>query len=250
MSEDPKLFGAGDYNLFRYCHNDPIDFTDPMGLDDTASTSSPRQTSLKEAEDRAYNYTMAAVQRSPRASLDGGTIATGMLGQALMQQARREAQKISEGTENRSGSQSAMPAKGQVLAPGLAPTTKEQIAYGVAGAERMGELTKGSMEANVAVGYNMDAGRYGYSGYVVSRPVPGGQQALTPALPAGHWVYAGQAHGHHGTYPLSGNDFYWANIRALPIFIHNARGVSMYVPLAIPVQSTAALGKIFGPGGF
>jgi RHS repeat-associated protein len=31
MSEDPKLFDAGDYNLFRYCHNDPLDFTDPMG---------------------------------------------------------------------------------------------------------------------------------------------------------------------------------------------------------------------------
>lgn len=34
MSEDPKLFDAGDYNLFRYCHNEPIDFTDPMGLED------------------------------------------------------------------------------------------------------------------------------------------------------------------------------------------------------------------------
>jgi RHS repeat-associated protein len=34
MSEDPKLFDAGDYNLFRYCHNDPIDFTDPMGLEE------------------------------------------------------------------------------------------------------------------------------------------------------------------------------------------------------------------------
>ena len=32
MSEDSKLFDAGDYNLFRYCHNDPIDFSDPMGL--------------------------------------------------------------------------------------------------------------------------------------------------------------------------------------------------------------------------
>ncbi|MGH9552172.1 MAG: RHS repeat-associated core domain-containing protein, partial [Terriglobales bacterium] len=32
MTEDPKVFDAGDYNLFRYCHNDPIDFTDPMGL--------------------------------------------------------------------------------------------------------------------------------------------------------------------------------------------------------------------------
>ena len=33
MSEDPKLFDAGDYNLYRYCHNDPLDMTDPMGLD-------------------------------------------------------------------------------------------------------------------------------------------------------------------------------------------------------------------------
>src|SRR5207244_2345387 len=33
MSEDPKLFDAGDYNLFRYCHNDPIDSTDAMGTD-------------------------------------------------------------------------------------------------------------------------------------------------------------------------------------------------------------------------
>jgi RHS repeat-associated protein len=32
MSEDHKLADTGDYNLFRYCHNDPIDFTDPMGL--------------------------------------------------------------------------------------------------------------------------------------------------------------------------------------------------------------------------
>jgi hypothetical protein len=46
MSEDPKLFDAGlpavasaqagDYNLFRYCHNDPIDLTDPMGLESPA----------------------------------------------------------------------------------------------------------------------------------------------------------------------------------------------------------------------
>jgi RHS repeat-associated protein len=32
--EDPKGFEAGDYNLFRYCHNDPEDATDPMGLED------------------------------------------------------------------------------------------------------------------------------------------------------------------------------------------------------------------------
>jgi len=55
MSEDPKLFDAGDYNLFRYCHNDPIDFTDPMGLEgeaslyrDVADRSSPGNYVLRE----------------------------------------------------------------------------------------------------------------------------------------------------------------------------------------------------------
>ena len=32
MSEDPKGFDAGDYNLYRYVGNDPLDKTDPMGL--------------------------------------------------------------------------------------------------------------------------------------------------------------------------------------------------------------------------
>ena len=32
MGEDPKGFDAGDNNFFRYCHNDPEDLTDPMGL--------------------------------------------------------------------------------------------------------------------------------------------------------------------------------------------------------------------------
>jgi RHS repeat-associated protein len=32
MQPDPKQFTAGDYNLYRYCHNDPINKTDPTGL--------------------------------------------------------------------------------------------------------------------------------------------------------------------------------------------------------------------------
>src|SRR5438445_5085597 len=46
MSEDPKLFDAGDYNLFRYCHNDPIDNTDPMG---TEQYHDEHNTSAKDA---------------------------------------------------------------------------------------------------------------------------------------------------------------------------------------------------------
>jgi RHS repeat-associated protein len=32
MQPDPKEFGAGDYNLYRYCHNDPVNHSDPTGL--------------------------------------------------------------------------------------------------------------------------------------------------------------------------------------------------------------------------
>jgi RHS repeat-associated protein len=65
MSEDPKLFDAGDYNLFRYCHNDPIDLTDPMGLQDLVATSNPRQTSLTIAE------RISLWQRSMESSIGG-----------------------------------------------------------------------------------------------------------------------------------------------------------------------------------
>jgi hypothetical protein len=33
MQPDPKEFAAGDYNLYRYCHNDPVNKSDPLGLD-------------------------------------------------------------------------------------------------------------------------------------------------------------------------------------------------------------------------
>ena len=32
LQPDPKHFEAGDYNLYRYCHNDPVNKTDPTGL--------------------------------------------------------------------------------------------------------------------------------------------------------------------------------------------------------------------------
>jgi uncharacterized protein RhaS with RHS repeats len=34
LQPDPKQFDAGDYNLYRYCHNDPVNRSDPFGLDD------------------------------------------------------------------------------------------------------------------------------------------------------------------------------------------------------------------------
>jgi RHS repeat-associated protein len=32
LQPDPKEFAAGDYNIYRYCHNDPVNKTDPLGL--------------------------------------------------------------------------------------------------------------------------------------------------------------------------------------------------------------------------
>jgi len=32
MQPDPREFVAGDFNLYRYCHNDPVNKTDPTGL--------------------------------------------------------------------------------------------------------------------------------------------------------------------------------------------------------------------------
>ncbi|HEV2841930.1 MAG TPA: RHS repeat-associated core domain-containing protein [Chthoniobacterales bacterium] len=32
LQPDPLHFGAGDYNLYRYCHNDPVNKSDPTGL--------------------------------------------------------------------------------------------------------------------------------------------------------------------------------------------------------------------------
>jgi RHS repeat-associated protein len=33
LQPDPQEFAAGDYNLYRYCHNDPVNKSDPLGFD-------------------------------------------------------------------------------------------------------------------------------------------------------------------------------------------------------------------------
>jgi RHS repeat-associated protein len=33
LQPDPKQFEAGDYNIYRYCHNDPVNRSDPFGLE-------------------------------------------------------------------------------------------------------------------------------------------------------------------------------------------------------------------------
>jgi hypothetical protein len=86
-----------------------------------------------------------------------------------------------------------------------------------------------------------------------AHPVAGsGQEASTPALPPGHWVYAGQVHAHHDNRPVSGPDFAWANTLHLPIFV-KTHGTSMYVPPAAAVSRSnlaEPVGGLFLPGQF
>jgi hypothetical protein len=57
------------------CHNDPIDYVDPMGLDDTAPTYSPRETSLQKAEkDNSYNFIMGLMQRQFSSAISAGMV--------------------------------------------------------------------------------------------------------------------------------------------------------------------------------
>ena len=49
LQPDPEHFKAGDHNLYRYCHNDPINRNDPFGLED-AEPDSRRNQSERAAE--------------------------------------------------------------------------------------------------------------------------------------------------------------------------------------------------------
>jgi RHS repeat-associated protein len=92
MSEDPKLFDAGDYNLFRYCHNDPIDFTDPMGLDDQVWAQTQERlaayTEAKNQVDITIAERISLWQKSMEGSI-GGEQASAIL-QSLGQNRRLE----------------------------------------------------------------------------------------------------------------------------------------------------------------
>jgi RHS repeat-associated protein len=78
MSEDPKLFDAGDYNLFRYCHNDPLDLTDPMGLETNWAGAGPQN-----PQNHAAIARLAEIRNLRELTGAGGAISTGTLNYAI-----------------------------------------------------------------------------------------------------------------------------------------------------------------------
>jgi len=76
MSEDPKGFDAGDYNLFRYCGNDPEDRADPMGLQtigDAAERAAEVQRSYMQSLGAAARFGM--MELADQTSLQGNAAA-------------------------------------------------------------------------------------------------------------------------------------------------------------------------------
>jgi RHS repeat-associated protein len=75
LQTDPKGFDAGDMNLFRYTSDDPVDRSDPMGLDDSpvqprypSLTSSGGGDWIKGSDDlSAWDW-----NHKPQAGMDGG----------------------------------------------------------------------------------------------------------------------------------------------------------------------------------
>jgi hypothetical protein len=78
MSEGHILADSGDYNFFRYCHNDPVDFTDPMGLETNNAGLAPREISHLIAEMREGQKQIAQLKAYVHAQeWHGGAIGIG-----------------------------------------------------------------------------------------------------------------------------------------------------------------------------
>jgi hypothetical protein len=67
LQHDPKEFAAGDYNLYRYCHNDPVNKSDPFGLVPAADglIDLPKKTVQEIKEAMKDNIRRTLTEKSP-----------------------------------------------------------------------------------------------------------------------------------------------------------------------------------------
>jgi hypothetical protein len=72
---------AEEANLFRYCHNDPVDFTDPMGTQDVEREPWPNH----QEQAKALSATEAVWERQMNFSSSFGAISHGMAAYAYQQ---------------------------------------------------------------------------------------------------------------------------------------------------------------------
>jgi hypothetical protein len=69
LQPDPKQFEAGDYNIYRYCHNDPVNRTDPFGLGPPISVQPDTNEAAIERSIITLNMQLADPSNNERASI-------------------------------------------------------------------------------------------------------------------------------------------------------------------------------------
>jgi hypothetical protein len=218
MSEDPQLFDAGDYNLFRYCHNDPIDFTDPMGLLTTQDLDwkrNQRQT-LQVQYQQQINKLMRQINVS-----------------ALQRQAMNTYRNYRESDPTRNP----QPKFSAIVDPksrlvGLNKETLEKILLGGFIARY---ASADAWERNLAGIINPKTHGVDLAPTMVkSNPGLGSsQQALLPPLPHGYSFYAFQVHSHTPGHPQgpSPGDIGFGNRNSSLTGVMSFTGnLSLYVP--------------------
>jgi hypothetical protein len=254
MSEDPKLFDAGDYNLFRYCHNDPIDFTDPMGLEQNWAGLAPREVSRMLAEMReAVQQVLrqAAQQRAyataySRGNFEGGTSFIGMANFHMAQ-----TQMGIQGRQSPTGFW-----HGQAGRDGLVPMSSEMKDLMISGL-RDGVSDTGN-EINKAVWIDPKTGRLMPStASTGSTPFQGGQMGFPPTPPKGSGLLiAADMHSHTfppghrtGNEQPSAHDFRFGNAALVPVGVRSPGG-AIYIyraPVTADPNSSRMLGAVDGP---
>jgi RHS repeat-associated protein len=220
MSEDPKGVDAGDYNLFRYCHNDPIDFTDPMGLDGPDDNPAISHGAVAKAIDRAYGQIMARSQWS-----NSGAIAAGMSGY----QSWSTLSKAVATAEGRSGERGASSNAGRDSLywrdpsgskDGYVPMSSELKDMTIEGTRAaIGESA--SVESHRAVWVDPATGKLMHSTYRTESEVfQGGQRGYAPTPKDRNLRIASDIHAHtRGNHPISGDDYHTGNAALVPMSV-------------------------------
>ncbi len=241
MSEDPKLFDAGDYNLFRYCHNDPIDNVDPMGLADE------RREPWYNHQEQAKQLGKLQALLNQKLLLGYGAISVGGLQYAVTQ-----LQQTMGDTTNFHMAQVGVEKKipisiGKPDKDGLVTYTKELYTKSVEAARHAHEASmQDGMERHLSGFYNSDESvTISRANIGIGKPWSGPQIGRGPDPGPGQSL-ASTIHSHTNQRLMGGEDFLKSNTNHIPGFVGLLNGrVQVYVPLFNARPTGVQQGSLF-----